>query len=135
MKLVAENTVETFLWADWIDAAMGSLKGVDGVYDAKEEINWRARTPSKCDLSRPLLTIQKDHPELPELPGDIRVWTGWPLFDIKVVQIEINQWMQAAGFMHGFGEVVRPEVEWWSAEVNTPPIRFALFEQTQFVEP
>jgi len=28
---------------------------------------------------------------VPDLPGDIWIWTGWPLFDIKVVQFEFNQ--------------------------------------------
>ena len=60
--------------------------------------------------------IPKEHPELSDLPGDIRVWTGWPIFDMKVVQFEMNQWMEAAGLMRGFGEAIRPEVENWQIE-------------------
>lgn len=38
---------------------------------------------------------------------------GWPFFDIKLVQFETNHWMQAAGLIHGFGDVVRPTTENW----------------------
>jgi len=93
MKLVAGNSVDNFNWADWIDAAMGYMEGEDALITTEHEINWRKRTPSKCDLRTPLLVIPKEHPEQSDLPGDIRMWTGWPIFDIKVVQFEMNQWM------------------------------------------
>lgn len=64
VKLVAENSVEKFMWADRMDAAMGFMKGTEDVmadknpYDiAEHKINWRERTPSKCDLSRPLFLL------------------------------------------------------------------------------
>jgi len=117
MKLVAGNPVEKFVWADWIDVAMGYMKGKDAGYNADCKTIWRIRTPSKCDLSRPLLEIPKGHPELPELPGNIRLWTGWPLFDIKVVQIGMNQWMEAAGFMNEFGDIVRPPIEGFESRI------------------
>lgn len=74
--------------------------------------NWMKKTPSKCDLTRPLLLIRKGHSELPDLSGDIRVWTGWPIFNVKVVQFEINQWMQATGLVNGLGVIVRPQEEY-----------------------
>lgn len=97
IELVAGRSIETLMWADWINVAMGVLKGADSHHTAEHGTEWRQRTSRKCDLSKQLLVIPKDYTELPELRGDIRVWVGWPLFDIKVAQFEVNQWMQAAG--------------------------------------
>lgn len=92
---------------------MGYLKDADSCFNDDDEVNWRKITPAKCDLSRSLLVIPKNPPELTDLPGDIRVWTGWPLFDVKVVQFKTNQWLQAAGLMDGCGGFVGlPTPEW-----------------------
>ena len=114
MQLVHPSSVQQFIWEDWINCAMGFIKGLDlavaerpNLYP-KCSLQWRTRTPVKVDLSRPIVTISKPHPELPHLPGVIRIWTGWPLFDIKVAQFEINNWMRAAGFLIGFNDVARP---------------------------
>lgn len=39
---------------------------------------------------------------------------GWPFFDIKLVHFEMNQWMEAAGLMRGFGDPIRTEGEDWN---------------------
>jgi len=118
MRIVGGDGVQKFHWADWIDAAMGFMKGVDDLVSDENRfkvpehvLNWRKRTPSKVDLSRPLLLIPKDHPKLPKLPGDIRIWTGWAPFDIKLVQFEVNQWLQAAGLLQENFEVSQQEVK------------------------
>lgn len=110
MKLVAADGVREFYWADWIDAAMGFMKEVDDIVGDRNRpkvpehvLNWRKRTPSKCDYYR-------SHPEIPHLPGDIRIWAGWPPYGIKVVQFQMNQWLQAVGLLHGNCEVILPEV-------------------------
>lgn len=123
LKLIAGSSVDAFKWTDWIDAAMGYMKGADAGYTADHELKWRKRTPAKCDLTRPLPVIPKGHPELPELKGDIRVWTGWPIFDVKVVQFEMNQWMGASGLMRGFGEVVPRAVEEWNDDISEEDTR------------
>lgn len=112
LKLVAGLSVIEFKWADWIDSAMGFLKGIDDHLERnnlgqvpEHILYWRKRTPSKCDLTRPLLTIPKGHPEFPQLKGDIRIWTGWPFFDIKLVHFEMNQCLNAAGLMRGFRKI------------------------------
>lgn len=57
------------------------------------------------------MSISAPDSEIPLLPGDIRVWAGWPLFDIKVVQFEMNQWMQAAGLIDGPSDIIRPHID------------------------
>jgi len=114
ISLVPHDSVRKFNWADWIDAAMGCITA--NMFNVPVlSTKWRKRTPSKCDLSRPLLKISKGHSELPNLPGDIRIWTGWPFFDIKVVHFEMDQWLQAAGYLQGFCDVARPTVQCWEA--------------------
>lgn len=117
MKLVAADGVEKFCWADWLDVAMGFIKGVDDMvcdvnrFKVPEHIlNWRKRTPSKVDLNKPLLKVSSSHPELRQLARDILIWTGWAPFDIKVVQFEIDEWLQAAGLLYENCDVIRPEV-------------------------
>lgn len=48
MKLLAGNSEESFMWADWIDAAMGYMEGANNVH--KPEDMFRGK-PSKCDLA------------------------------------------------------------------------------------
>ena len=100
-------------------AAMGSIKGMDNVMEGElpeHIVYWRKRTPSKCDLTIPIQTISAPNPEIPNLLGDIRVWMGWPFFDIKLVHFEMNQWLQAVGLMYGFN-IVRPKVRYWERKV------------------
>lgn len=119
MHILAGDSVKTFQWANWIDAAMGFIKGIDntlvnnGGKIPAHIANWRKKTPYKCDLTIPIQTISARHPEIPYLQGDIRIWMGWPFFDIKLVHFEMNQWMQAADLMHGFSDAVRPLIEDW----------------------
>lgn len=90
------------MWQNWINCALGYIRSRDDFMSDHPEwfgastINFRKHTPTKADLSLDMLTVGKPDPELPDLPGDIQVWTGWPFFDIKLVQSEINQWMQKA---------------------------------------
>ena len=64
------------------------------------------------------MTVSAPHADLPDLPGDIRIWTGWPIFDIKIVQFEMNEWMRRAGFVCGYSDMVYPMVENWDEEFS-----------------
>lgn len=123
-QLVAEESEKNFSWAYWIDSAMGFIRGVDDLIADENPrtipehiLNWRKRTPAKFDPDRSFVIVHQNDPELSDLPGDIPIWTAWPMFDIKVVQFEMNKWMQKTGLMHGFGDAVRPEIEYWELEV------------------
>lgn len=41
--------------------------------------------------------------------GPMRVWMAWLIFDVKVAQFEMNEWMQAAGYISDFCDAVRPK--------------------------
>jgi len=51
MKLVSGNLVDKFMWADWIDAAMGYLKGAD---EEKDAIKVRSQQTTSSNSKRPL---------------------------------------------------------------------------------
>ena len=69
------------------------------------------------------MTVSEPHADLPDLPGNIRIWTGWPIFDIKIAQHEMNAWMRSAGFVRGYGEspyrTISPLVIWYDQWYGT----------------
>jgi len=133
LKLVPGKYVRRFSWKNWIDSAMGYIKGQDDLMKNATEgmfpediVCHRERTPMKSDLNgiinSPVLQVSVENPEIPELPGDIHVWTGWPMFDSKIAHFEMNQWLVAAGFLHGgpvVGEhVVEPKMQDWEDKLH-----------------
>jgi len=105
IELIAAASVTEFRWEDWINSAMGFIKGADDYLTSKERdagtVPWRKRTPRKVNLKMPLVKVSPTHEDLPDLRGDIQVWGGWPFFDIKIAQFEINEWMRASGCLTG----------------------------------
>jgi len=64
IRLEAGESVEQFKWAEWIDAAMGCIQGMDEVFLVEKGLSvpehigaWRKRTPSQCDLTIGIQTI------------------------------------------------------------------------------
>lgn len=110
IDLISGASAEAFHWEDWINSVMGYLKAPDDALSTKEiedgTAQWRKRTPCKANLSRPMVTITNSCKEVQNLDGDIQIWTGWPFFDIKTAQFEMNEWMRAAGCLYGYGEMV-----------------------------
>jgi len=45
----------------------------------------RKRTPRKVNLNMAVVTVSTTADDLQDLLGDIRLWRGWPFFDIKIV--------------------------------------------------
>lgn len=125
INLFAAESVKNYPWRAWIYTAMGYLKGIDDRVSAIDPRNlpnhvrnWRKRTPSKSDLSRPLLKVSRPHSGIPDLPDDIHLWTGWPLFDTEMAQFEMNQWLQAAGLLRGYSEAMRLTIRDWEGELK-----------------
>jgi len=48
------------------------------------------------------------------------------IFYVGVVQFEMNQWMEPAGSIHGFGDIVWPPVEHWKDDINAESARAAI---------
>lgn len=56
--------------------------------DGNEELrsyNGPLRFIRLVDLCLPLLKLQSLHEELKDLDGELVFWTGWPMFDDKIV--------------------------------------------------
>lgn len=58
---------------------------------------WRKRAPCKVDLQKPLLSASRSRGILLELRGDVELWKGWPFFDIKIIQFELNSFVRSMG--------------------------------------
>lgn len=126
MELICTKSVAKFIWEDWINCAMGYIQERDEYMEEHPKWfpkNFRKRTPAKANLSKGMVTFSHPHSELPELRGDIQVWTGWPFFDIKLVQFEFNQWMQNAGYLSGFCDIVPRTTEREDRNFSTELIR------------
>jgi len=98
LELISAADVTKFHWQDWINSAMGFIEAADKAY-SKEEMKtgtkqWRKRTPRKANLNSPLVTVSANREPL-ELLRDVQVWTGWPFFDIKIVQFEMYNCLRA----------------------------------------
>jgi len=122
ISLATGESVTVFNWEDWVNSAMGFMKGMEDAM-SNDEIEdgtkrWRKRTPRKVNLSGPIVTVPGPSEELPDLLGDIQVWTGWPFFDIKITQFEMNEWMRASGCLNGYCEVLESEEFHFDVEVE-----------------
>ncbi len=85
-----------FVWQDWIDAAMGCLKGYEE--DQKSESRY-GRTVLRGDLQRPMVELCPLRVNGYGLGATVertrtaRIWMGWPPFDVRICQFELNQWL------------------------------------------
>ena len=85
-----------FKWQDWVDAAMGIMKGVD---ERPNAIFKHERTIRRTDLREPIVELCPMRIDEYELAtgssGIARIWTGWPPFDVRICKFEIEQWLIA----------------------------------------
>ncbi len=111
LKLRGNPTNCNFEWHDWINAAMGFLNGYD-VWNPPDRLDnicrcvegypgnlfRQARTISKTDVRNlGIMTFSPPEAEISELPGDLHIWNGWPIFDVRICQYEMKQWIRGAG--------------------------------------
>lgn len=95
-----------FQWENWINAAMGLMAGLNQRQKTKvEESGYKFNGPldmiKRVDLSNSILMLTPYHSQLENLPASVMIWTGWPLFDLRVCQFEKNQLMDAYGPLQG----------------------------------
>jgi len=91
------NSVEgTFKWQDWIDAAMGYMKGWNERDDGGEvKYEW---TIVRVDLREPMVEVfplRIDDEGNVEKTGVAQIWQGWPVFDTSICKFEVEQWLSA----------------------------------------
>lgn len=104
LRIVSGKQGMRFEWENWINAAMGLLKGHNqSVKNMKSENINKFVGPleliKKVDLSRPILTFNRSNDDdvLSKLPGQLCVWSAWPIFDLRFCQFELDLWMEACG--------------------------------------
>ncbi len=69
-----------FIWQNWVDAAMGYIKGC-------------GRDIVRPDLSKPMLELCPLRMNEDERTKTVRVWQGWPVFDMQICKFELEQWL------------------------------------------
>lgn len=89
-----ESKVVHFRYESWINAAMGWMRGMEHENDDEMRnilpVNFGKPV---IDLT-PLQTTYKGSTDERSL---VRVLTGWPIFDARVCQFEIDQWIHSCG--------------------------------------
>ncbi len=98
LRLQTNSDDGRFTWQDWVDAAMGYMKGVEEHGDG----DWGyGRQIVRADLRKPMvelcpLRLDEDGIEAAvEKTSTARVWLGWPVFDVKICKFEMDQWLAA----------------------------------------
>ncbi len=98
LRLRNDSGITEFRWQDWVDAAMGCLKGIEENDDG--DLGY-GRQILKADVRKPMvelspLCVNEDgmEPEV-EKTDTARVWMGWPPFDVRICKFELDQWFNA----------------------------------------
>ncbi len=105
-----------FIWQDWVDAAMGYMKGFE-VHDDGDF--GYGRQIARADLRKPMvelcpLRVSDDVIEpIVKRTDSARMWTGWPPFDVQICKFELEQWFNACDTNL---RLVIEGVGFWSAE-------------------
>ncbi len=115
LRLRNDSDITQFRWQDWVDAAMGCLKGIEEKRDGDLGYD---RQIVRADLSRPMVELsplrvneEGMEPEV-EKTGTARMWMGWLPFDSRIFKFELDQWFAACDvhLNRALGEE-----EWWIA--------------------
>lgn len=101
MRLFPSVGVERFHWNEWINAALGILKGYDNWYVSRFEHSLPVIvTETAVDVSGAVMRF--GYP-LMNVEHDIWFWEGWPFFDSRICEFELQQLIVARD------ERIRPE--------------------------
>ncbi len=94
-----------FVWQDWVDAAMGFMKGFDERVDVSKTDERRIMRPN---LQQGIVELsplhQVDNRRCKET-NTARIWMGWPAFDVRICKFEMEQLLAVCGIE------LRPTVE------------------------
>ncbi len=100
LRLENKSGGARFIWQDWVDAAMGCIKGFEEGRDGELGYGRRVvRTQlgnSVVEFSP--LFVNKDgigESSVLERTSTARVWMGWPPFDLQICKFEVDQWLNA----------------------------------------
>ena len=99
LSLRNRSNDERFIWQDWVDAAMGHMKGFEE--SKKGELGY-GRQIVRADLRRPMVELcpfyvnEDGIGAVLKKTGTARVWQGWPVFDVEICKFEMDQWLAAS---------------------------------------
>ena len=90
------NSADTqFIWQNWVDAAMGCMKGFEegknGEKGYERKIvcaNLRKPMVEMC----PLLMDGDGIEKIVARTSTARIWMGWPPFEVRICKFEVDQW-------------------------------------------
>ncbi len=105
LGLESSSGQERFIWQDWVDAAMGYMRGAEE--RAGADCGY-VRQIVKSDLRNPMLELcllrfAEDKPDplsmdengIEAVVKKTSTWLGWPVFDVKICKFEMDQWLTA----------------------------------------
>ena len=98
LRLQTSSGDERFMWQNWVDAAMGFMKGAE---ERGGDDCGHGRQIVRVDLRKPMvemcpLRLEEDGIEaVVKKTTTARVWLGWPVFDTAICKFEIEQWLTA----------------------------------------
>ena len=96
IALKKESEVSRFVWQDWVEAAMGFM---DGCSDRGGSKGGYERNIRSADLRDPIVELCPllfEDEERVIKTSKVRVWMGWPPFDIHICKFEMEQWLNAS---------------------------------------
>ncbi len=98
LRLENDSGDTRFIRQKWVDAAMGWMKGFEEGKDGKRGYG---RKIVKAELRKPMVELCPLHVRYDEIEEVVqktrttRVWTGWPVFDVRICKVEVDQWLGA----------------------------------------
>ncbi len=114
LRLQNDSGDSRFIWQNWVDAAMGCMKGFEEGGNGK----WGyGRKIMRANLRRPMvemcpLRIDGDGIEKTvSRTSTARMWMGWPAFDVRICKFEVEQWLDACDVNIRGDKIADREVE------------------------
>ena len=89
------DTVSRFAWQDWVDAAMGFLSRWNDRNGAQVKYERKIRRTDLRDAMVVLPPLRMGDEETSIETSDVKVWMGWPPFDVRICKFEMEQWLNA----------------------------------------
>ena len=98
LRLHNDSCNAQFVWQDWLDAAMGCLKGFE---DGKNSELGYGRKIIRPNLREQMVELCQLYVNgygigaVMDQMSTARVWLGWPAFDVRICKFEMDQWLDA----------------------------------------
>lgn len=143
LKLTSDCRGAHFIWEDWVNAMIGLMKGMI-LHREKHKTddtssNMGMLPLQRANLREPMLELCPlymtwDDTAFQTKPA--RIWTGWPPFDWRVCQFEVDQWLSAFGldlseFEEPYAILSHHDKVLKHAECNIKSIIVALAKETE----